>query len=325
MVIYTLIKKTQHRFMQNKLLFLFIAMISTFGSWHAHAQQDAQYSQYMYNQMQINPAYAGSREVLSIVGLHRSQWVGIDGAPTTQNLSVHSPVGRNNIGLGLDIINDNLGPARETAVNANFSYSLQTSRDAKLSFGLKAGANLLDVDYNKLNIYDPSDPNYQPNNIDNKFSPQIGVGLMYYTDKFYAGLSAPNLLQTKHFDSAPGSKSLAKERINYYLLAGYVIDFSRDLKFKPALMTKAVSGAPLQVDVSANFMFYEKFILGAAYRWDAAVSGMAGFQITDGLLAGLAYDTDTTDFGEYNNGSFEFFLRFELFKKYQKMLTPRFF
>ncbi|SHJ08832.1 type IX secretion system membrane protein, PorP/SprF family [Mesonia phycicola] len=289
------------------------------------AQQDAQYTQYMYNTLSINPAYAGSRDMFSAVLLHRSQWVGVDGAPTTQTLSGHTPINEK-MGVGLNIINDKIGPAKETYVDANFSYSLELSYDTKLNFGLKAGAHLLDIDYNSLNIYDITDPNFQASNIDNKISPQVGLGLMLYTDEYYVGLSVPNLLETKHFDdSSNASESVAKERMGFYLSSGYVFDVSNDVKFKPAILTKLVTGTPLQVDLSANFLFYEKFTVGAAYRWSSAVSGLVGFQFTDSLMLGVAYDADTTEFSEYSGGSFEAFLRFDLFKSYNKMVTPRFF
>jgi len=190
----------------------------------------------------------------------------------------------------------------------------------------------LNVDFQRLSQFDINDPNFE-NNIDNKFSPNVGLGIYYHTNKFYAGLSAPNLLQTEHFDEGStvnnnnSSAFIAEERINYYLIAGYVFDLSDSVKFKPAFLTKAVSGAPLQVDVSANFLLYDKLTLGAAYRWSAAFSGIAGFQISDSLMIGFAYDRETTELGNttFNDGSYEVFLRFELFRKYNRLLTPRFF
>ena len=296
------------------------------------AQQDAQYTQYMYNTMSINPGYAGRRDVLSIVGLHRSQWVGLEGAPRTQTLALHSPLGETGkVGLGFSAINDEIGPTKETYFDIDFSYRIKTSENGNLSFGLKAGGHLLDVDFDELNLFTSSDVRFEQN-IDNKFSPNVGVGLYYYTPKFYLGLSAPNLLETDHFDegnlnNSDGSSVIAEERINYYLMSGHTFTLSEDLLFKPAVLAKVVVGAPLQVDVSANFLLYERITLGAAYRWDAAVSGLAGFQVSDQLLIGFAYDWETTDLGntQFNSGSYEVMLRFELFKKYNRMLTPRFF
>lgn len=308
------------------VIVLIIAVLTVSES---KAQQDPQYTQYMYNTVAINPAYAGNRGVTSIVGLHRSQWVGLEGAPRTQSLSIHSPVGEGKVGLGLSIVNDALGPAQETYIGADFSYTINTGDEGKLSFGLKAGGHILDVDFTKLNIFDVTDPRFSQN-IDNKISPVIGTGVYYHTDNFYVGLSAPNLIQTEHFDESNnnnGASFIAEERIHYYGIMGYTFDLSDQLKFKPSALVKMVAGAPLQVDVTANFLVMEKLHLGAAYRWSAALSGLVGFQVSDSMLIGLAYDRESTDLGNvlYNDGSFEVFLRFELFNEYDRMLTPRFF
>jgi len=295
-------------------------------SFSVQAQQDAQYTQYMYNTLSVNPAYAGSREVFSAVLLHRSQWVGVEGAPTTQTLSAHTPITKNLMGIGLNITNDAIGPSRETYIDASYSYGIEIGRESQLNFGIKAGAHLLDIDYSKLDIFDSTDPNFQ-NNVENKFSPQFGLGALLFAEKYYVGLSVPNILETKHFEQSnnTNSNSIAKERISYYFMGGYVFDVSDNLKFKPTLLTKLTEGTPFQIDVSANFLLYEKLTLGAAYRWDAAISGLVAFQFTDSWMLGFAYDTDTTKYTNYNSGSFEVFLRFELFKKYNKMVTPRFF
>jgi len=163
-----------------------------------YGQQDAQYTQYIYNTVSVNPAYAGTRGVLSVVGLHRSQWVGLDGAPRTQTLAIHSPTGLGRVGLGGSVINDEIGPSQETYFTADFSYTIPTSAEGKLSFGLKAGGRLLGVDFNRLDK-ESGDPIFQ-SNIRNQFSPTVGVGFYYRTQKFYLGLSAPNLLETEHFD-----------------------------------------------------------------------------------------------------------------------------
>jgi len=319
--------------MKKYYIILIVLLVASFQS--VEAQQDAQYTQYMYNTLSINPAYAGSRGVLSIAGLYRSQWVGLDGAPETGTFNIHSPIGpKGKVGLGFSVINDRIGEGvnDETYFDIAFSYTIQTSATGKMSFGLKAGGHLLNVDFTRLNQF--TSELGQDNNIDNRFSPNIGLGLYYHTDKFYVGLSAPNLLETDHFEESPTFNTegrsvsyISRERINYYLITGYVFDLNPTLKFKPALLTRAVSGAPLQVDLSANFLFNEKFILGAAYRWDAALSGLVGFQISDQLMLGLAYDRETTELGraEFNDGSFEVFVRFELFRNFDKIISPRFF
>ncbi len=292
----------------------------------AKGQQDAQYTQYMYNTVSVNPAYAGSRGHMSIAGLYRAQWVGLDGAPETQTLNLHSPVGYRGVGLGLSFVNDIIGPTSETYFDVDFSYTIQTGLDARLSFGLKASAHLLDIQFSELNqdLGQGPDPTLQQN-IDNRFSPNVGAGAYYHTERFYAGLSVPRILETEHFEES--SLSTAKEQMNWYFITGYVWDLNPFLKFKPALLTKLVQGAPLQVDVSANFMFNERFIGGVAYRWDAAFSGMFGFHISDQFLIGLAYDREITDLGAttFNDGSFEIILRYDFIRAVGNLKSPRFF
>ena len=188
------------------------------------AQQDAQYTQYMYNTVSINPAYAGSRGHLSIAALHRSQWVGLDGAPKTQTFNFHTPLGYRGVGGGISVVNDQIGPTSETYIDLDFSYTIQTSSNARLSFGLKASAHLLDVRFSELNqdITNPGgpDPTLQQD-IQNRFSPNIGAGVYYHTERFYAGLSVPRILETTHFDES--SLSTANEQINLYFITGYVL------------------------------------------------------------------------------------------------------
>ena len=254
-------------------------IIIVFASILSHAQQDAQFSNYMYNTLSFNPAYAGSRGTTSIYLSQRSQWVGLEGAPTTNALSYHSPIGSSKLGIGLSFMNDEIGPVEENLISLDMSYTIKTSYDYKLAFGLRASAHMLNVDFNQLNIFNPGDVLAQ-NNINNRISPNFGFGVFWYSDKSYLGFSIPNLLQTKHINKNLGASvsSISKERLHYHFTAGYVFDLSQDVLFKPALLTKFVSGSPLQLDVSANFQMYEKFTLGAAYRLDAAVSFLGGFQ-----------------------------------------------
>ena len=302
--------------MKIKLLILFVLMSSGMI-----AQQDAQFTQYMYNTININPAYAGSRGVMSIFALHRTQWVGMDGAPITNAFSVNTPVGNRGVGIGVSILNDKIGPTNENNFSVDFSYTVKTSETYKLSFGLKATANLFTLDPNKLNPQDQGDPSLQ--GFDNEFNPNIGAGIYWHSDKSYIGLSVPSFVETTRYSD--NEVAINQEKLNFYLIGGYIFDLSSMLQFKPAVLTKMVAGAPLQVDVSANFMYNEKFVLGGAYRWDAAFSAMAGFQVSDAIYIGYAYDMDTTQLRKYNNGSHEFFLRFELRSSRNKIVSPRFF
>lgn len=316
--------------------YLFILVLVLLGTTSSIAQQDPQYTQYMYNTQVVNPAYAGSREVLSFGLLGRTQWVNFDGAPRTLTFSANGPIGAlDNMGLGLSIVHDEIGPATESNIVVDYAYRINTSANSKLSFGLKAGIDFLDVDFTKLNIADGGDV-FQNGNIDRKLQPQIGAGLYYNTEKFYAGLSVPNFLTTNHFQegeianilddpSGFAGQTTAAERLHYFLIAGYVFDINENLKFKPATLIKAVSGSPLQWDASANFLINEKFTLGASYRWSAALSAMAGFQVSDSIFIGVAYDYQSTQIERFSDGSYEVFLRFDLFSKPERVLTPRFF
>ncbi|MDI6034819.1 type IX secretion system membrane protein PorP/SprF [Flavobacterium sp. LB2P84] len=286
----------------------------------SYAQQDAQFSQYMYNTININPAYAGSRGALSIFGLHRTQWVGLDGAPVTNAASVNTPLNESNLGLGVSIINDKIGPTTENTISADLSYTVPTSETFKLSFGIKATANFFNLDVNRLN---PVDDDPSLHDFNNKFTPNIGAGVYLHSDKAYVGFSIPNFIESNRYDD--NEVAIFKEKINYYLIAGYVFDVNESIKFKPTLLTKVVGGAPLQVDVSGNFMFNDKFVVGVAYRWSASLSAMVGFQVSDGMYIGYGYDHETTNLKNYNSGSHEIFLRYEIFNNIDKITTPRFF
>lgn len=286
------------------------------------AQQDPQYTQYMYNTNMINPAYAGSRGTLNVFGMYRTQWVGLDGAPKTANVSVSTPLGERGLGVGVNFTNDRLGAMDENNISVDLAYAIDLNADYKLAFGLKGTANLLSVDYTKLNIHNPTDPVSQEN-INNKFNPNIGAGVYLYSDKAYVGLSVPNFLTTDRYDD--NDITTMRQKMHFYLMGGYVFDVSENLLFKPAVLVKAVSGAPLQVDLTANFLMYDKFTLGAAYRWDASVSALAGFQVNENLFVGYSYDFETTALQRYNSGSHEIFLRFELFNRRSTINAPRFF
>lgn len=298
-----------------------LVLVFMFFSAVGFAQQDAQYTQYMYNTININPAYAGSRGAMSIFGLYRTQWVGLDGAPETSSFSLNTPLNNSNLGLGVSLVNDKIGPTNENTFSADLSYTIPTSQTFKLSFGIKATANLFSLDVNKLNPEHQGDPQFQ--DLNSKFSPNIGAGVYYHSDKAYIGLSVPNFIETNRYDD--NDTAIFKDKINYYLIAGYVFDVDPYIKFKPAVLTKMVEGSPLQVDLSANFMFNDKFVAGLAYRWSAALSAMVGFQVTDGLFIGYSYDRETTRLNNYNSGSHEIFLRFEFFNNYSRITSPRFF
>lgn len=286
----------------------------------SYAQQDPQFTNYMFNPMSVNSAYTGSRGHLTLFGLHREQWVGLDGAPRTQSFSIDSPVGKN-VGLGFSIINDKLGPSDEFYVDANFSYTLNLSDEKRLSFGIKAGGRQFSLDWTRGTFRNPEAIFQQP--VNSKILPTIGAGIYYHTDKSYLGLSVPNFLTNEHYDDI--QESLAAERLHFFLIGGTVFDLSQNTKFKPAFLLKHVVGAPLIFDLSANFMFNDNLRLGAAYRWDDSVSGLIGLQVTPKVLIGYSYDYTTTELQKYNSGTHEIFLRFELRSKEKQIKSPRFF
>ncbi|KRD09179.1 hypothetical protein ASE21_15165 [Flavobacterium sp. Root901] len=291
-------------------LFSFVLVFTAIVSY---AQQDAQLTQYMYNTIIINPAYAGSRDVLSVCGLYRSQWAGLDGAPKTSTFSINGPINKSSLGIGISFINDRIGPTNENNLSADLSYTVSTSETFKLSFGIKGSVNLFSLDLSKLNPDIQDDPEFQ--NFNNKFSPNVGAGIYLHSDKAYIGFSVPGFIETNHYND--NDTAIYKDKINYYLIGGYVftIDPYKTMKFKPAFLLKIVEGAPLQADLSGSFMYLDKFVLGAAYRWGASISSMAGFQINDALYIGYGYDFDTNKLSNYNSGSHEIFLRYEFFKQ----------
>lgn len=287
-----------------------------------YSQQDPQYTQYMYNMHVLNPAYAGSQGTLSIGLLGRTQWEGIDGAPRTITATINAPIGKN-VGMGFSVIADEIGPVKEQNLYADFSYTIETSDEGRLAFGIKGGFTFQTIDFLRLSTNQQDDPLFAENL--NETYPNFGAGAFYYTDEFYIGLSMPNMLETRHFEKKKGIISKASENMHYFLTSGYVFDLSYDVKLKPSVMLKAVSGAPLSVDVSANALIYDALELGLSWRVDDSVSGMINFLIADNLRLGYAYDYTLTNLGDFNNGSHEVFLLYDLDLSRRDLRSPRFF
>ncbi len=293
----------------------------------AFAQQLPQFTQYMFNTIAINPAYAGSRETLSIVGLHRSQWVGLDGGPETQTLSIHAPMRNERVGIGASFINDNLGYENFTYLYGDFSYTIPTGTNSKLAFGIKAGFTHYSLDEALLN--DPSvinDPFF--NDVSNRWSPNLGAGLYWHSERWYVGLSTPRILNSDYNNGGSGEIDyVALERTSYYFTGGYVFDLSENTKLKPSFLIKTTNGAPLSYDISANFLFYEKVWLGAGYRINqsaASIGGIADFQVSKQLRIGYAYEYPLSDISAYTGGTHEILLMFEVFKS-KRVKSPRYF
>lgn len=301
------------------LVFGFIfAMNSLFG------QQDPQYTQYMYNMNVLNPAYAGSTGTLSLGLLARKQWTDIDGAPKTATFSAHAPVARN-VGGGFSVIADEIGPVKEQNIYADLSYTIKTSEEGRLAFGLKGGVTLQRIDLLSIILpQDPNDPLFQ-DNVNNTY-PNFGAGIFYYTDKFYVSFSIPNILKSTHFEKSNGIISEASEEMHYFLTSGYVFNLSENTKFKPSFMAKGVTGAPVSIDLNANFLFYERLELGASYRYDDSVSALINFGVTKDFRIGYAYDYNVSDFSYSNTGgSHEIILLYDIDFNKKNIKSPRFF
>jgi len=288
----------------------------------AFSQQDPQYTQYMYNMNVVNPAYAGSQGTLSIGLLGRTQWVNLPGSPETITAVIHAPVGRN-VGLGFSVIADKIGPVKEQNAYADFSYTLQTSDEGRLALGIKGGVTFQDIDFLSLSIEQSEDPLFADNL--NEAYPNFGAGAFYYTDNFYVGLSMPNMLETRHFKKKNGLITSASEKMHYFLTSGYVFEISEDLKLKPSVMLKAVYGAPLSIDLSINALLLDTVEGGLSWREGDSLSAMINFLVAENLRIGYAYDYTLTNLGDFNTGSHEVFLLYNIDMSRGNLKSPRFF
>ena len=273
------------------------------------AQLEPQYTQYMYNIGSFNPAYAGSVEKADIAALYRAQWIDIEGAPRTLRFGTNIPFNNGKVGMGFNVISDQFGPTSQTFFNVAYSYQVNLSSDTYLSFGLNAGGGILDIDFTKGNFQNPDEPLLNTT-VFNNFYPTVGAGMFMYSEDWYLGLSVPNFLTGITKDEEV--ESFFNDRIQVNFIGGVVFELGDNLKFKPAFLAGYFEGLPFRFDLSANFLINDVFTVGAAYRIDNAVSGLAGFQISSGLFLGYSYDYSTTPLGQYNQGSHEIILKFFL-------------
>ena len=302
-----------------------VACIALF-SLKGNAQQDPMYTQYMYNMSVINPAYAiDDLGMLKVGGLYRNQWAGMEGAPETANFFAHTGF-TERLEAGLSIVHDEIGGiVKENNLYADVAYVLPVSETSKLSFGVKAGVTFFDADLSQLNTTEAGDPAMQ--NISEVF-PNFGVGAYWFGENYYLGLSAPNIFTAKHLENETGLARLGEENIHYFLTGGYVFELNPNFKLKPAFMVRAVEGAPLSADITANVLLYNRFEAGVAYRFDETVSGLVNFRVTPELRIGYAYDYTTGNLGDFNDGTHEIMVLFDLdllglSKGYN--VSPRFF
>ena len=309
----------------KQLFFIVFTLLVIFTD--VQAQQDPHYTQYMYNMSVMNPAYAGSKENLSMGLLYRKQWVEIEDAPTTATFFGHSAVGKN-VGLGLSVISDKIGPVEENNVYGDFSYTINLGGEHKLAFGLKAGLTFHKVGlfsdiYNTLP--QPDDPAFQEN-INNTYF-NIGSGFFYYTDKYYLGFSVPNMLKSKHLDirQSGDEYEFGSETSHYFLTGGYVFDVTENVKFKPFFMLKSAFSVPASLDLSTNFLFNEKFEIGATYRLDDSFGAMVNYAVLPNLRIGYAYDHIVSDLKVTTPSSHEIILLYNVNFNKKVSRSPRYF
>ena len=305
-----------------------LIIISTlFAGLSGFAQQDAMFTHYMFNTLAVNPGYAGSRDALTITGLHRSQWVNFPGAPTTQTLTLHAPIANDQLGLGLSVLNDKIGPTNTTAIYADFAYKLKIGAKGKLSFGLKGGINLRSNGLSSLSLDEANDDAFA-SDVTSSILPNFGFGMYYYTDQFYVGLSTPKLLENNFTtNTVSGSNSFANEQRHYFLIAGTVFPVSDNIKLKPTGFMKVTEGAPIEGDVTLTALFKEKVWLGVMFRTGDALGLLVGANLTDQLALGYSFDWSYTNKTfKYNAGSHELMLRYDLiYNNTKKIRSPRYF
>ena len=305
----------------KKILLPALLMLLTFLD--ATAQQDPHYTQYMYNMNVINPAYAGSKENLSFGLLYRKQWIEIEDAPTTFSFSGSAPIGKN-VGLGLSVISDKIGPVEENNVYGDFSYTLNLGGERRLALGLKAGVTFQKIGLRSLiqpTLPDLDDDAFAEDTDNSKLN--IGTGLFYYTNKYYVSFSIPNMLKSAHLDY--NGVKYGTEIQHYFLTGGYVFDLNPNLKFKPFAMLKSALNAPTSLDVSANFLYVEKFEMGATYRLQDSFGVMVNYAVSPSLRIGYAYDHIVSDLKVTTPSSHEIILLFDVNFPKKVSQSPRFF
>jgi type IX secretion system PorP/SprF family membrane protein len=306
------------RTLRHIVLVLVVAAMALGG--RAFAQQDPMYSQYMFNTLAFNPAYAGSADVFTAMALSRHQWVGFEGAPSTQTLSLHSPLPGNKLALGGNLIHDVAGPAKQNSAFVDVAYRIRTGADTRLAFGLSGGINFFQADLASLSTVEVEPHNA---NIKGKVLPNFGFGLFWNSPRYYLGLSAPKLLENVIGDD--GAVTTSQEFRHYFLIAGYVMDFSQDLKFKPSIMLRAVEGAPLSLDVNTSFLLRDRVWFGAMYRYGNGFGVQGQYQVNEQLRVGYAFDMTTTAMGAYNAGTHEIMVGYDFKFTKGRTISPRYF
>jgi len=285
-----------------------VVLILLFAS-SAKGQQDPLYTQYMESLLTLNPAYAGSKECLNVMAVSRNQWVAMPDAPVTRSIAAHSPVA-DNMGLGLSLISDQIGPVSQTGMYIDYSYTLKFRNHNKLAFGLKGGVNFYEAGLSDLTTIDADDPVYA-NDVSRSFLPNVGVGAFFHAERYYFGLSIPKLIENEITENGNSVQNISREKIHLFFMAGYVFDLTRMVKFKPSILTNYIMSAPISLTINTNFLFYDKFWLGAMYRIGDSFGGLFQLQVNDQLKVGYSYDLSINQLGAYNSGTHEIMLSYD--------------
>lgn len=309
---------------KNLIYGLVLTVVSLLCAFESQAQQDPMYTQYMENMMMINPAYAGSKDLLSMLVMARNQWVSMPGAPKTRTFIAHSPLTNARMGLGLSFLSDHVGPIKQSGIYADYSYQLYFSNKRTLALGMKAGVNFYEAGVSDLLTNDPNDPVFAFD-INRNFLPNFGVGAFFHTDKYYLGLSIPKLIENTINKNGVSVQNISRERLHIFFMAGYVFDVNRIVKFKPSILTKYVKNAPVSVDATGTFLFYEKLWVGAMYRVGDAFGGLCQLQVTDQIKIGYSYDLPVNRLGAFNNGTHEILVGFDFSLVRGRVRSPRYF
>ena len=301
--------------------YIVIVLIFCLIHMNGYTQQDPMYTHYMLNTLVVNPAYAGSRDALTLTAIHRSQWVGFKEAPITQTFTAHTPLRNEHIGIGLSVSNDKIGPTNNTSVFADYAYILGLTDNSKLALGLSAGATIFQADLNSRQLEEQNDPAFL-NKINNQVTPNFGFGAYYSRERFYAGLSVPNLLENSYLTQ--NNAGIQKKQRHYFLIVGSLLNISEILAFKPTMLVKITHAAPIEADFTASFIVVKRLLVGAMFRTGDAIGGLVGFDVTDQLHLGYSYDWSYgIRTGTYNGGSHEIVLRYDIMHSKKQIHSPR--
>ncbi|MCU0432168.1 MAG: type IX secretion system membrane protein PorP/SprF [Bacteroidia bacterium] len=305
---------------------LAVAALSLLAVREVRAQYDPMFTQYMFNEMFINPAYAGSKEAIALTGLYRNQWVGIDGAPETVTLTAHAPLMNNKMGVGLSMLSEDIGVTNRQLYYASYAYRFKLGK-GRFSFGLMAGLNSIRENLLQVQTDQANDPTFS-SNIPRQMVPNFGFGMYYYTSRFYAGISIPRMVDNNILATASGINTENKidvSRFHYYFATGYLFDIGNNFKLKPQVMVKAVQNAPIEFDFNVNGLIRETLWLGASYRSGSDLSALVGYQFSPQFMLSYSYDYSINQLRDFNTGSHEIVLNYLFSFRQKKIVTPRYF